>query len=70
MVIAPASTGNANSSIDVVISIAHTKSGMCSSFIPFHRILMMVVMKFIALRIEDMPARCSEKIVRSTAKPK
>lgn len=32
-------------------------------------ILMIVVMKLIAPRIEDTPARCNEKIVRSTDAP-
>lgn len=31
--------------------------------------LMMVVMKLMAPRIEDAPARCREKIVRSTEAP-
>ena len=32
-------------------------------------ILIMVVMKLIAPRIDEIPARCSEKIVRSTDAP-
>lgn len=32
-------------------------------------ILIIVVIKLIAPRIEEMPARCSEKIVRSTEAP-
>jgi len=31
--------------------------------------LMIVVIKLIAPRIEEIPARCSEKIVRSTEAP-
>ncbi len=36
---------------------------------PGARMLKMVVMKLIAPRIEPAPARCSEKIAKSTAGP-
>jgi len=69
IVIAPASTGSDNSSNVTVIITAHTNRGIRSSRIPFHRILIIVVIKLTAPRIEDAPARCSEKIARSTEGP-
>ena len=67
--IAPASTGNDNSNRTTVIVTAHTNNGTRSSRSPFHRILITVVIKLIAPRMEDAPARCSEKIARSTDGP-
>jgi len=56
-VIAPARTGNDKSSRITVIITAHTNKGIRSRRIPSHRILMTVVIKFRAPRIEDAPAR-------------
>ena len=69
IVIAPARTGRAKSRSIAVIVIAHANSGIRFIVIPFHRILIVVVIKFIALRIEDAPAKCNEKMVISTAGP-
>ena len=69
MVIAPASTGTASSSRKAVIRIAQGKSGILNKVMPGARILKMVTMKLIAPRIEEIPAKCSEKIAISTDMP-
>src|SRR5947199_8222054 len=69
MVIAPASTGRARRSRNVVTRIDHTNSGILCSVMPGARMLKIVVMKLIAPRIEDAPARCSDRIAKSTAGP-
>lgn len=69
MVIAPARTGSERRSRTVVITTAHTKRGMRSRRRPFHRMLMTVVMKLMAPKIEETPARWREKIARSTEGP-
>lgn len=67
--IAPASTGRDSSSKITVSITAHTNNGIRSSFIPFHRIFVTVVIKLIAPRIDEAPAKCSEKIAMSTDGP-
>ncbi len=62
MVSAPASTGIASSSRIAVMNSPHTNSGMRCMVMPGARILMMVVMKLIAPRIDEMPAMCSDRI--------
>ena len=69
IVIAPASTGNDKRSSTAVINTAHTRRGICIIFIKFLRILIVVVIKFTAPRIEDTPARCKEKMAKSTDAP-
>lgn len=69
IVIAPASTGNESRSRIVVINTDHTKRFKRSHTIPGARILITVVMKFTAPRIEEIPAKCREKIARSTPPP-
>lgn len=69
IVIAPASTGRDSKSSTTVMITAHTNKGIRSSRIPFHRMLIIVVMKLIAPRIDETPARCSEKMARSTEGP-
>lgn len=69
MVIAPASTGRASSRRTTVITTAHTNSGIRSSRIPCHRMLITVVMKFTAPKIDEAPARWREKMARSTDGP-
>ena len=69
IVIAPAKTGKDNKSKIAVITTDHTKRGMRSIVIPLVRILMVVVMKFTAPKIEETPAKCSEKIAKSTDAP-
>jgi hypothetical protein len=69
MVIAPANTGSDRSSNTTVIVTAHTNNGIRSKVNPCHRILITVVIKLTAPRIDDAPARCSEKIAKSTDGP-
>lgn len=67
--IAPARTGRDSSSSTTVITTAHTNSGIRSRRSPDHRILITVVIKLMAPRIDDAPAKCREKIARSTDGP-
>lgn len=48
---------------------AHTNSGIRSRRIPFERILIIVVIKLIDPRIDEAPAKCREKIAKSTDGP-
>lgn len=66
---APANTGRESKRRMAVIRTAHTNSGIRSRRRPFHRILIIVVIKFKAPRIDDTPARWSEKMARSTEGP-
>lgn len=66
---APANTGNDNKSKMAVINTAHTNNGIRSIVIPWGRILITVVMKFTAPKIEETPAKCKEKIPKSTEAP-
>lgn len=66
---APARTGRERRSRTTVITAAHTNSGIRSRRSPFQRILIIVVMKLMAPRIEDAPAKCREKMARSTDGP-
>ena len=69
MVIAPARTGSDSSSRNTVTSSAHTNSGILCIVMPGARMLKMVVMKLIAPRIDEAPARCSDRMAKSTAGP-
>ena len=64
-----ASTGSDSSSRKAVISTDQTKSGILCSVMPGARMLKIVVMKLMAPRIDEAPARCSEKIAMSTEAP-
>lgn len=66
---APARTGSDSRRRTTVITTAHTNRGIRSRRSPCHRILITVVMKFTAPKIDEAPARCSEKIARSTDGP-
>lgn len=55
--IAPARTGKDRSNRTTVIVTAQTNSGIRSRLIPCHRILITVVMKLTAPRIDEAPAR-------------
>jgi hypothetical protein len=57
IVIAPASTGRDKRSKRAVITTAHTNKGIRSKVIPEDRILITVVIKFTAPKIEDTPAK-------------
>ena len=67
--IAPANTGKDKSSKIVVINTAHAKSGTRSKNIPNTRKLLNVLIKLIAPKIDEIPAKCKEKIAKSTALP-
>src|SRR5574338_977249 len=69
MVIAPASTGSDSSSRNTVTRIDHTNSGILCSVMPGARMLKMVVMKLMAPRIDEAPARCTDKMTKSTDGP-
>jgi len=66
---APASTGRDRSRRTTVMATAQTNNGIRSKRSPFHRILIIVVIKLIAPRIEDAPAKWREKMARSTEGP-
>lgn len=67
--IAPARTGRDNNKSTAVITTDHTNRGIRSIVIPLARMLIVVVIKFTAPRIEETPAKCNEKIARSTEAP-
>ena len=69
IVMADAKTGKDRSSRKAVTRIDQTNSGILCSVMPGARMLKMVVMKLIAPRIDEAPARWSEKIAMSTAGP-
>jgi hypothetical protein len=69
MVIAPASTGKASSSRKAVTRTDQANSGILCSVMPGARMLKMVVMKLMAPRIDDAPARWSDRITKSMAMP-
>lgn len=66
---APANTGKDRSSKVAVIKIDQIKSEIFSIVIPHTRMLITVQIKFIAPSREETPARCSEKIAKSTDIP-
>lgn len=67
--IAPASTGSLSKRRNAVMKTDHTNSGSRSKVIPGVRILMIVVINFIDASIDEAPARCREKIAKSTDPP-
>lgn len=69
MVIAPAKTGRDKRRRITVILTAQTNRGIRSKRSPFQRILATVVIKLIAPKIEEIPAKCREKMARSTDGP-
>jgi hypothetical protein len=66
---APAKTGSDSNKSTAVITTDQTNKGIRSIVIPLDRILIVVVMKFTAPRIEETPAKCKEKIAKSTEAP-
>jgi hypothetical protein len=66
MVIPPASTGRDSNNNTVVISTLQTNKGTLLHLIPSVRMFTIVVIKLILPKIEDTPARCRLKIVKST----
>jgi hypothetical protein len=69
IVIAPAKTGRDKRSKIAVITTDQTNKGIRSNVIPLDRILITVVIKFTAPKIEEIPAKCNEKIAKSTDAP-
>ena len=67
--IAPAKTGKDSRSKIAVINTDHTNKGIRSIVIPADRILITVVIKFTAPKIDEAPAICNEKIPISTEAP-
>lgn len=67
--IAPANTGRDSSNKTAVIRTDHTNRGIESSVKEADRMFMIVVMKLMAPKIEDAPARCNLKIAKSTEIP-
>jgi len=66
---APARTGRDSKSKIVVRNTDHTKRGMRSIVIPLLRMLITVVIKLTDPKMEETPARWSEKIPMSTEAP-
>ena len=54
----PARTGSDKSNKKTVTKIAQTNKGILCSVIPGARILKIVVIKFIAPKIEEAPSKC------------
>lgn len=69
MVMAPANTGKLNKRMKAVTKTAQTNRGIRCMVIPGARILIIVVMKFKAPKIEAAPAKCKLKIAKSTEPP-
>jgi len=69
IVIAPANTGNDNNNNIAVISTAQTNSGNLCIVNPGALMFIIVVMKFIAPKIDEIPAKCKLKIAKSTDPP-
>ncbi len=69
IVIPAASTGRESSKRTAVIRTDQTNRGVWYWDIAGGFILIIVVIKLIAPRIEDTPAKCREKIVKSTEAP-
>lgn len=69
IVIAPAKTGRDSNNNTAVITTDHTNKGIRSKVIPVDRILITVVIKFTAPKIDEIPAKCNEKIAKSTDAP-
>jgi len=69
IVIPPANTGNDNNNKNTVTKIDHTNKGIRVQLTPAARILKIVLIKLIAPKIEDIPAKCKLKIAISTDGP-
>lgn len=68
IVIAPARTGSASNKRIVVNRIAQINNGIWFNFMDI-RMFIIVVIKLIDPMIDEAPARCSEKIAKSTDGP-
>ena len=66
---APANTGRESRSKIAVIKTAQGNKGIRSASIPIVRRFLRVLIKFTAPKSEETPARCREKIAKSTEAP-
>lgn len=66
---APARTGNERRSNNAVIATDQTNKGIRSNEIPTDRILITVEIKLTAPKIDEIPAKWSLKIAKSTEEP-
>jgi len=66
---APANTGNDSTSKKVVSRTLQIKRGSRSKEVKWFRILIIVEIKLMDPRIDLAPAKCKEKIAKSTASP-
>lgn len=69
MVIAPANTGSDNNNKTAVIKTAQANRGILSKTIPKARKFPKVLIKLTAPSKEEIPAKCKEKIAKSTDIP-
>ena len=69
IVIAPASTGRLSSNMMAVKNTDQTKRGISSATRPDPRMFIIVAIKLIAPRIEDTPAKCRDRMAKSTDEP-
>jgi len=69
IVIAPANTGNDKINNIAVMKTDHTNKGNLCIVIPGALIFKIVVIKFIAPKIDEIPAKCKLKIAKSTLAP-
>jgi|TARA_B110000444_G_scaffold260226_1_gene306428 hypothetical protein len=60
IVIAPANTGKESNKRNAVINTAQTNKGVLFAVIPGARILVIVTIKLIAPKIDEIPAKCKE----------
>ena len=69
IVMAPARTGRESNNRTAVINTDHANNGIRSRIIPNTRRFPRVLIKFTAPKIDLTPARCKEKIAKSTDPP-
>tara|TARA_B110001454_G_C12669165_1_gene412946 strand:+ start:35 stop:274 length:240 start_codon:yes stop_codon:yes gene_type:complete len=69
IVIAPANTGKDSNKRMAVTNTDHANKGIWSRSIPNTRKLPNVLIKFTAPKIDLTPAKCKEKIAKSTDPP-
>lgn len=69
IVIAPARTGSLRRRRNAVIKTDQTNKGSRSKVTPGVRIFIIVVIKLIEASMEDAPAKCKEKMAKSTDPP-
>jgi hypothetical protein len=69
IVIPPANTGRESNNNTAVTNIAQPNKGTLCNTCPGIRIFIIVVMKFIAPNMDEIPAKCNENMARSTDPP-